>query len=235
MIEIGPHRFPTQRVAKAHYRALLARYEPGEMVSGPDHEELLELTRRHPRTAEKVGVGIDRFRVVLAPRGRARAYEVIRTDGSVTDISYVKCVCGEAPHRSLVLRSLRHAVEPDVNALRQRLFRALIGPDGRLPCELTGERLLPTEGHIDHVAPHIFLRLATLFLEAHGLDIDKVPLAPPRNGEIGRRLLDPDLVDMFRTFHARVARFRFISARENLSLGGGVPDEGHRIAPREKP
>lgn len=230
MIEIGPHQFPTQKAAKAHFRALFARYKPGDLVDGPDHEELMELTLRHPRAAEKIGAGVDRFRVVLDPRGRARAYEIIRYDGSVTDISYVKCVCGESPHRGLVLRSLRHAVEPDVSALRQRLFRDLIGPDGRLPCELTGARLLPTEGHLDHIAPHTFLRLATLFLEAHGLDIDRVPLAPPRDGEIGRRLLEPDLAERFRTFHARVARFRFIAARENLSLGGRVADGGHRIS-----
>ena len=229
MIEIGPRQFPTQKAAKAHFRALFARYEPGDLVDGSDHEELMELTLRHPRAAEKIGVGVDRFRVILAPGGRARAYELIRRDRSTTDVSYVKCVCGEPPHRGLVLRALRQAVEPDVSALRQRLFRTLIGEDGRLPCELTGERLLPTEGHLDHIAPHTFLRLATLFLDAHGLDIDTVPLAPPRDGEIGRRLIEPDLADRFRAFHARVARFRFIAARENLSRGGRVTDEGHRI------
>lgn len=229
MIEIGPHQFSTRDAAKAHIRALLARYAPGDLVEGEDHHTLMELTLRHPRADEKVGAGIDRFRVVLGPYGRSRAFEILRTDGTVTDISFPKCVDGDPPHRTLVLRSLRLVVEPDVNALRQRLFRELIGPDGRLPCELTGERLLPTEGHLDHIAPHTFLRLATLFLEAHGLDIDTVPLAPPRDGEIGRRLLEPDLADRFRTFHARVARFRFIAARENLSLGGRIADSGHRI------
>jgi len=230
MIEIGPQQFPTKDAAKAHIRALLARYAPGDLVEGDDHATLMELTLRHPRADEKVGAGIDRFRVVLGPYGKSRAYEVLRTDGTETDISFPKCVDGDPPHRTLVLRSLRLVVEPDVNALRQRLFRSLIGPDGRLPCELTGERLLPTEGHLDHIAPHTFLRLATLFLEAHGLDIDTVPLAPPRDGEIGRRLLDPGLGEQFRSFHSRIARFRFIAARENLSLGGRVSDDGHRIS-----
>ena len=229
MIEIGPHQFPTRDAAKAHIRALLARYAPGDLVDGEDHETLTDLTLRHPRAEEKVGAGIDRFRVVLGPYGKSRAYEILRRDGTGTDISFPKCVDGDPPHRTLVLRSLRLVVEPDVNALRQRLFRTLIGEDGRLPCELTGERLLPTEGHLDHIAPNTFLRLATLFLEAHGLDIDTVPLAPPRDGEIGRRLLEPDLAERFRAFHARVARFRFIAARENLSLGGRISDSGHRI------
>ena len=229
MIEIGPHQFPSRDAAKAHIRALLARYAPGDLVDGEDHETLMELTLRHPRADEKVGAGVDRFRVVLGPYGKSRAYEILRTDGTETDISFPKCVDGDPPHRTLVLRSLRLVVEPDVNALRQRLFRALIGEDGRLSCELTGARLLPTEGHLDHIAPHTFLRLATLFMTAHGLDIDTVPLAPPRDGEIGRRLLDPDLGEQFRAFHARIARFRFIAARENLSLGGRVADGGHRI------
>jgi hypothetical protein len=229
MIEIGPHQFPTKDAAKAFIRSVLARYAPGDLVDGEDHETLMELTLRHPRADEKVGSGIDRFRVVLGPYGKSRAYEILRTDGTGTDISFPKCVDGDPPHRTLVLRSLRLVVEPDVNALRQRLFRALIGEDGRLPCELTGARLLPTEGHLDHIAPNTFLRLATLFLTAHGLDIDTVPLAPSRDGEIGRRLLDPDLGAQFRAFHARIARFRFIAARENLSLGGRIQDEGHQI------
>ncbi len=229
MIEIGTHQFPTRDAAKAHIRALLARYTPGDLVEGDDHETLTELTLRHPRADEKVGAGIDRFRVILGPYGRSRAFEILRTDGTGTDISFPKCVDGEPPHRTLVLRSLRLVVEPDVNALRQRLFRALIGEDGRIPCELTRARLLPTGGHLDHIAPHTFLRLVTVFLAAHGLDIDTVPLAPSRDGEIGRRLLDPDLGAQFRAFHARIARFRFIAARENLSLGGRFADDGYRI------
>lgn len=62
MIEIGPHQFPTREAAKAHIRSVLARYAPGELVEGEDHETLTELTLRHPRAAEKVGAGIDRFR-----------------------------------------------------------------------------------------------------------------------------------------------------------------------------
>jgi hypothetical protein len=230
LIEIGPHQFPTKDAAKAYIRSILARYTPGDLVEGEDHKTLIELTLRHPRSAEKVGAGVDRFRVILGPYGRSRAYEILRSDGTKTDISFPKCVDGDPPHRTLVLRSLRFVVEPDVNALRQLLFRDLIGSDGRLPCEMTGARLLPTEGHLDHIAPHTFLRLVTMFLEAHGLDIDTVPLAPSRDGEIGRRLLDAQLADLFRSFHAHAARLRFIAARENLSLGSRIADEGHRIS-----
>lgn len=43
MIEIGPHQFPTRDAAKAHIRAILARYAPGDLVEGEDHHTVQEI------------------------------------------------------------------------------------------------------------------------------------------------------------------------------------------------
>lgn len=229
MIEIGPHSFSTQKAAKAHFQALFARYRPGDRVLGADHDDLMDLTSLHPCAAEKIGPGIDGFRIVLAPYGRALAYEILRIDGSSTDISYLKCISGEAPRRTLVLQSLRRAIEQDMNILRQRLFRDHLGSDGRMACEATGERILPTQGHLDHIAPRTFNLLATLFLEGKGIRFEDVTLCNSEDGEVGRRISDVNLVWEFREYHARTARFRFVSAHENLSAGGRHSDAGHRI------
>jgi hypothetical protein len=58
----------------------------------PDHAFLLELLNRHPRTAEKIGVGVKHFTVDKSTGG-TQCFYITRVGGSgPDDFSFEKCL-----------------------------------------------------------------------------------------------------------------------------------------------
>ena len=50
------------------------------------------LNKGHPEPEKMIGTGIAAFQVREHPRWRSRCYFIVRTDGSVDDFSFRKCV-----------------------------------------------------------------------------------------------------------------------------------------------
>jgi len=82
--------------ARAFFKEMLNRYPLGARLSDADAEDLEALLQRHEGLEEKVGCGIDHFEVREppddAPPFSARCFWIVRTDGSVIDISYPHCL-----------------------------------------------------------------------------------------------------------------------------------------------
>jgi len=77
--------------AVSHFRAVLNRYKPGDRVSDADAADLSALLKHHTEYAAKVGPGIDHFRVMSNLHG-TQSFEIVRTDGSRDDFSYLHCI-----------------------------------------------------------------------------------------------------------------------------------------------
>ena len=92
-IDLGVIRFEKQGDATVHFRTMLGRYRPGEVVTGADGVELTELLRRHPEYAAKLGCGIRHFEVMAAEYG-TQCFRIVRLDGSFDRFSYPTCVSG---------------------------------------------------------------------------------------------------------------------------------------------
>jgi len=90
---IGPHTFKTQAVAVAFIQEVLYRHPLLEAITGDDHAFLLELLKKHPRAAEKVGAGVKHFTVENAKDGTRCSY-ITRADGLRPDFSFMKCPRG---------------------------------------------------------------------------------------------------------------------------------------------
>jgi hypothetical protein len=90
---IGPHTFDTQAAAVTFIQEVLYRHPLLGPISGDDHAFLLELLKKHPHAAEKVGAGVKHFTVENA-KGGTRCFYVTRVDGSRSDFSFMKCLRG---------------------------------------------------------------------------------------------------------------------------------------------
>jgi len=89
-----------QSDALAHFKAMLARYANGEIVSdSQDHDDLraLVVTYDAGRPADmeaKIGVGLSHFSRELnhGDKWRSAGFHVHRQDGSSIDFSYIEAV-----------------------------------------------------------------------------------------------------------------------------------------------
>jgi hypothetical protein len=77
--------------AMSYFRAMLNRYKPGDRVNDVDTADLNALLKHHTEYKEKVGIGIDHFRV-MANLYNTQSFEIVRIDGSRDDFSYKHCI-----------------------------------------------------------------------------------------------------------------------------------------------
>ena len=91
-IRTDTRTFATQSAAMEFFRLMLNRYPVGDRVTIADAQDLAALLKRHNEYAEKLGVGIDHFTVMVAPGFKTNCFEIVRTDGSRIDFSYQRCI-----------------------------------------------------------------------------------------------------------------------------------------------
>jgi hypothetical protein len=216
-VSIDMRAFGSQGEAIAFFKAMLNRYKPGERVSDEDALDLAALLVRHDEYADKVGIGVNYFEVMMTEHG-TQCFRVVRTDGTGTDFSYGHCVRGRPPsHKSEVLRALRQAIRFDLYKARDDFFANNRNADGFIACAVSKERIAPEHGHMDHRPPITFEVIVMTFLEARGLAYDTVPITHGLDNQVTPTLTDAGLANDFRSFHARVARLDFVSDTINLA------------------
>lgn len=189
-------------------RTILYGHQIGETVKGADHDFLVELLGRHPTAAEKIGSGIARFEVRINPRFHKFCFWLIRTDGSSTDFSFMRCLNGAPSHRSLARSAMRAEILPQIHSFK------LAGLQTGTRCSVSGEAL-NENCHVDHHEPS-FEELADRFAETEG-GYDAIQLTPSLDGHVGRRLADPFLAVRWEDFHREHAHLRLVTAHINLT------------------
>lgn len=90
-VQAGVRSFPRQQDALEFFKALLNRYSPGDRVSSVDAIDLTALLALHRDSALKIGSGIDHFSVRTADYG-TQCFEIVRTDASREDFTYIRCI-----------------------------------------------------------------------------------------------------------------------------------------------
>jgi hypothetical protein len=88
-------QFKEQGDATAHFRAMLGRYRPGDVVVDGDAIELAALLKRHPEYLDKLGCGIRHFEVIAAEYG-TQCFQIVRLDDTFERFSYPTCITGRA-------------------------------------------------------------------------------------------------------------------------------------------
>ncbi|MFF3208419.1 DUF3223 domain-containing protein [Streptomyces sp. NPDC002962] len=206
---IGSRRYATKKARQEAVQAVLGRYDLGQVVDQEDDDLLLrDLLDMHPDAAEKVGPGVDRFRIIPTPRGHHKGPEAIRIDGSKVAFSYQKCL--EAPtHRQRVLDAMRTEIQPQVNTYYEsrKASNTLVSGEG-------GQLLAPDDTHVSYFRGPRFHDIAMEFIQATG-GFDAVDLT----SETARGLAlftDRTLAERWHDHHREHAVLGLLSAKENL-------------------
>jgi len=222
--------FTTKKEATLFFRAMLGRYRNGDTVQEPDATYLLNLLERHPNAGQKIGCGVMRFFKEHTDEG-TDCFWLEREDGSPTGFSYIDCVNakGKSPLQEFA-EACRSSVQPELTRRKIEHFKTHGDVDGKVVCEVTGERVAHYESHLDHKKPKTFQVIVHTFIAANDIDIKPEMLRRPGDGESAFTFADKDIEDRFKNYHARIADLRIIKAQENLRLGGS-----EKVIPPKRP
>jgi len=211
-ITVGEYEFSTKAEAKQFIQALFVRYQLGQSITGDDDVFVRDLIALHPATHEKVGCGIDHIEIRLdAEYKKNPCFYIIRTDGSGTDVSYIKCVDGES-RRRLVRPALRTAILPQIQRFKELQFSR-----GPLACPYTHEPLAIETCHVDHLPPMTFETVVTQWLKQESLTEDTVQITERQDDQYTRVMTDFAQIASWTAFHQANAHLRILSRRGNLS------------------
>jgi Protein of unknown function (DUF3223) len=219
---VGSRVFPFKRDAEDACRKILYRSQSGGRVVVPaDVQFLLDLLELHPEREIKIGVGIAHFEVRSNPRfGKQRSFYLIRTDGTETDFSFVKCL-RPPTHRQLVMAAMRREVEGQIIEFAKHEYRV----SSHVLCPITRRYVERDAAHVDHSSP-TFLELAEDFAGRSG-GWYELSVAHA-DGSIGVQLGSSHQAGAWRKYHRERANLRIVSIEANLSLlrrSGELPGE----------
>ncbi|GGV51113.1 hypothetical protein GCM10010245_80400 [Streptomyces spectabilis] len=206
---IGPRRYASKKARQEAVQAILARYGLGQIVDQQeDHLLLRDLLDMHPDAAEKVGPGVDHFRVIATPRGHHKGPEAVLVDGTKVAFSYMKCL--DAPtHRQRVLAAMRTEIQPQVNTHYESRKAA-----HTLVSDESGQDLTPDDVHVSYFQGPRFHDIALEFVEATGgFSAVDLTAETPRGLAL---FTDRALAERWHGHHQERAVLGLLSAKENL-------------------
>ncbi|MFZ3491789.1 DUF3223 domain-containing protein [Streptomyces sp. 5.8] len=206
---IGPRRYATKKARQGAVQDILARYGHGQVVDQEDDDLLLrDLLNMHPDATEKVGPGVDYFRVIATPRGNHKGPEAVLVNGDKVAFSYQKCL--EAPtHRQRVLAAMRTEIQPQVNSYFESRNEA-----NTLVSDETGQPLDTSDTHVSYFRGPRFHDIAVQFAgEAGGWDAVELTSETARGLAL---FTDRKLAERWHAHHREHAVLGLLSSKENL-------------------
>ncbi|MCX5078709.1 DCL family protein [Streptomyces sp. NBC_00513] len=206
---IGSRRYATKKARQEAVQAILSRYSLGQVVDQEDDDLLLrDLLDMHPDAANKVGPGVDRFRIIPTPRGHHKGPEAVLVDGTKVAFSYQKCL--DTPtHRQRVLDAMRTEIQPQVNTYYEsrKASHTLVSDESSKPLD-------PADVHVSYFRGPRFHDIALEFVQIAG-GFDAVDLT----AETARGLAlftNRALAEGWHAHHQERAVLGLLSANENL-------------------
>ena len=204
----------TKTAIKKHVQEILAKYAPGSDLDNADFKYMDGLLKSHPREVQKRGCGILKFRVVINLPYKTKGFELERTDGSISDFSYLECLrpTSEASANARFNQACRQAVAQDILEFKSEAFASV----STLWCPITGVPLTWNTCHVHHVPPNTFKAIVKKFLAEH--DLKGVKYSGFEDGEMVISFQDKVLSEKFRAFHMEHAHLQIVSPEANLSM-----------------
>ncbi len=217
---IGNKEFKFQKDALAFLKDMLNSHRANKTIEGNEHELLLAVLERHPEAVQKIGVGVARFYKAPTEEGTS-CFWIERTDGSKTRFSYPTAVRakGKSPYQEFK-EACRNSVKADLVETKEAFFNEHGDEEGKVPCEVTGEKIGIYESHLDHKKPMTFQVIVNTFITAHSVDISLSSLSVAGDAQFETEFVDLKLKEKFKEYHHKIADLRIINPTSNLSLGG---------------
>lgn len=219
-IIIGNKEFKFQKDALAFFKSMLNSCRTNKAIEGENHELLLAVLERHPEADQKIGVGVKRFYKAPTEMGTS-CFWLERIDESKTDFSYITAV--KSKGKSLYQEfkeACRNAVRDDLSVTKEAFFNQYGDENGKVPCEISREKIGIYESHLDHKKPMTFQVIVNTFITANKINISLSMLSISGDAQFETEFLDLALKEQFREYHHAIADLRIINPTANLSLGG---------------
>lgn len=92
-VSLGPRTFDSVDTALFYFRNLAKDWPAGQLMNEFEHKVLSDLLKKcHPTPRSKIKDGVRAFKVDTKESYGSKCFHLIRTDGSVEDFSYLKCL-----------------------------------------------------------------------------------------------------------------------------------------------
>lgn len=212
-IEIGKNKFNYKKDALEFYKRILNSYEFGEKLNSTDFENIFGLIEIHPEKEEKIGCGIEYFRIGKATFN-TKSFEIVRKDGTSEFLSYTKRINKPKDQFSRFRIACRQAIQKDLINVKQKYFKNK-SKKSKVKCQETGEYLTYEELNVDHRQPNTFSVIVDRFIEIKNLNINEIELLQIEGGP--NEIADEKLKAEFREYHKEKANLRLVKRELNLS------------------
>ena len=175
---------------------------------------LLDTISKHPKSEDKIGVGIDYFYVQKSKWKRGQFnYMIKRKDGTDTDFSYLKCLNNNHGKSNEWTNRFREIVNDQIISYKESKVK-----DDFFTCEVSGNKLRENKAHIDHYGKYKFIDIFNNFIKDYNIDLQKVSIDNENtNGSI-RIITDEKIRTYFYDYHMRLAKLRIVEDKINCSL-----------------
>lgn len=156
-VTIGAMTFATKDASRAFIRTnIIAAFDGAPRISGPMHDFVDDLLNLHPDAVEKIGPGVDYFRVDPASNWKSgvpvrpsnRTLVVVQTDGNSIDWSW-DVIIKDPSALTLKRSALRNAAYPRIQGIKLAAFTA-----GPVTCARTGAAIAgPNDAQVRYHRP----------------------------------------------------------------------------------
>jgi hypothetical protein len=126
---------------------------------------------------------------------------------------------GESLYQEFV-EACSQAVRQELAQAKRSYFDREADAEGKVRCDVTGERVSFREAQLDHKKPMTFQVIVMTFIAAHGINIEAGMLSAPADNQYVTTFVDKDLEQKFQEYHQKVAVLRIVKTQVNRSLGG---------------
>jgi len=212
-IEIGGNKFTFKKDALEFYKKILNSYEFGEILNSSDFDNVFGLIEIHPQKKEKIGCGIEYFRVGKA-KFKTKSFEIVRKDGSTEFLSYTKRINKPKDEFSRFRNACRQAIQNDLISVKQKYFKKN-AIKSKVKCQESDEYLSYEELNVDHRQPNTFSVIVDRFIEIKNLNVNEIEYIQIEGGP--NEIANENLKTEFREYHKEKANLRLVKRELNLS------------------
>jgi hypothetical protein len=210
-VTIGNITFSSHKSAKIYIQEIISRYDQGNRLENNDFIFVSDLLLLHPESDQKIGSGIKALFVDLdAQYHRNKCFYIERTDGSITDFSWISCIKGRNIRKE-IFDAFRNAVTDQIKEFRISILK------NDVICPYSNEKLNHKNSHVDHVEPLTFDNLILKFLESESIRSVDVKLSESEDNQFTAVLIDLEFKKKWQNYHKENAQLRLISQSANLS------------------
>lgn len=199
----------TQKTSKC--QEILRNYEANNVVTNQDEINFLfSIFENHSDWDLKKGVGIKSISVI-ATRFNNKCFQINRTDGSYTDISFKDSITNISK-KSTIKKACRTAIRYQVDIFRNRNVTY-----GVSRCPFTDEVLTECNTHIDHY-DLTFDEMFNLWIIEQNFDYLVSKVNRTTDNSLTTCFIDDLIKDDFILYHNSKCKLRAVSKNANLSI-----------------